>query len=151
MKIKPLVSIAMTTYNGAQFLEEQINSILQQTYSNIELIVVDDCSTDNTYELLKSFLSKDKRIHIFKNKNNIGFVKNFCKAISLCSGDFIALSDQDDIWENNKVSKVVDCFEKNDCYVVVHDAVVIDADGNQLYDSFFALRHSRRGFFKNFM
>lgn len=71
MKIKPLVSIAMTTYNGAQFLEDQINSILQQTYSNIELIVVDDCSTDNTYELLESFLSKDKRIHIFINKNNI--------------------------------------------------------------------------------
>lgn len=58
MKINPLVSIAMTTYNGAQFLEDQINSILQQTYSNIELIVVDDCSTDNTYELLESFLSK---------------------------------------------------------------------------------------------
>ena len=130
MKIKPLVSIAMATYNGAQFLEDQINSILQQTYSNIELIVVDDCSTDNTYELLESFLSKDKRIHIFKNKNNIGFVKNFCKAISLCSGDFIALSDQDDIWEDWKIEKQINSIKDFD--LLCTNSLLIDEYNNSL-------------------
>lgn len=130
MKINPLVSIAMTTYNGAQFLEDQINSILQQTYSNIELIVVDDCSTDNTYELLESFLSKDKRIHIFKNKNNIGFVKNFCKAISLCSGDFIALSDQDDIWEDWKIEKQINSIKDFD--LLCTNSLLIDEYNNSL-------------------
>ena len=130
MKIKPLVSIAMTTYNGAQFLEDQINSILQQTYSNIELIVVDDCSTDNTYELLESFLSKDKRIHIFKNKNNIGFVKNLCKAISLCSGDFIALSDQDDIWEDWKIEKQINSIKDFD--LLCTNSLLIDEYNNSL-------------------
>lgn len=91
-------SIAMTTYNGGFFLREQLNSILVQTVQDFELIICDDCSSDNTWEVLKEYALKDKRIRIYKNEANLGFKKNFEKAIMLCTGDYVALSDQDDVW-----------------------------------------------------
>lgn len=99
----PLVSIAMCTYNGKQFLREQIESLLIQTYSNIEIIVVDDASKDNTKIILEEYAIKDKRLRFIVNEDNIGFNKNFEKAIHLCTAEFIAISDQDDIWETNKI------------------------------------------------
>ena len=85
-----LISIAMCTYNGERFLNEQISSILEQTYRNFELVIVDDNSKDNTINIIKEYQSKDNRIKLFQNNKNIGFLKNFEKAISLCRGDFIA-------------------------------------------------------------
>ena len=72
----------MCTFNGAEYLQEQIESILQQTYKNIEIIVVDDCSEDNTIDILESYSSLNN-FHYFRNESNQGFVKNFEKAISL--------------------------------------------------------------------
>ncbi len=103
MKNLQKVSIAMATYNGEKFIEEQIESLLNQTYVNIEIIICDDCSTDNTFQILQDYAKKDSRIKLFKNKRNLGYVKNFEKAISLCNGDYIALSDQDDIWLEKKI------------------------------------------------
>lgn len=94
----PFVSIAMATYNGERFLREQLDSILAQTHQNFELIVCDDCSTDSTVQILREYEKNDSRIKVFLNEENLGFKKNFEKAIGLCSGDYIALSDQDDIW-----------------------------------------------------
>ena len=93
-----MISIAMATYNGAEFVAEQIESILMQTYTDFELIISDDCSKDNTVEILNQFASKDKRIKVIVNEKNLGFKKNFEKIISLCKGDYIAFCDQDDIW-----------------------------------------------------
>lgn len=93
-----LISIAMATYNGEKYLREQIDSILNQTIQDFELIVCDDCSKDSTVQILKEYEKKDSRIKVFVNKKNLGFKKNFEKAISLCSGKYIALSDQDDVW-----------------------------------------------------
>lgn len=98
-----MISVAMTTYNGygkdGLYLRKQIDSILEQTYKGFELIICDDNSSDSTYEFLfENYASRDARIKLYKNKNNLGFKKNFEQAISLCSGDYIALSDQDDIW-----------------------------------------------------
>lgn len=95
------LSIALATYNGEKYLSKQIDSILNQTYSDFELIVSDDCSSDNTWNILLDYARKDKRIKIFKNKHNLGFVKNFENAVLLCSSEYIALSDQDDIWKEN--------------------------------------------------
>ena len=95
------VSIAMTTYNGEKYLREQIDSIITQTIQEFELIVCDDCSTDTTWNILKEYQQKDNRIWIYRNEHNLGFKKNFEKAMKLCKGDFIALSDQDDIWMPN--------------------------------------------------
>lgn len=93
-----MISIAMATYNGEKYLREQLDSILAQTVQDFELVVCDDCSTDSTVRILEEYVEKDARIKIFCNEQNLGFVKNFEKAISLCQGECIALSDQDDVW-----------------------------------------------------
>jgi glycosyltransferase involved in cell wall biosynthesis len=105
-----LVSIVMCTYNGEMYLNEQIESVLKQDYQNFELIVVDDHSTDNTWKLLENWRKKDNRIRIFRNEVNLGYNKNFEKAIQLASGDFISICDQDDIWLPQKISKTVNAF-----------------------------------------
>lgn len=93
-----MISIAMATYNGGRFIRLQLDSILCQTLAFDELVICDDCSTDDTVEILQEYRDKDSRIKIFINDHNIGFNRNFQKAIGLCEGDYIALSDQDDIW-----------------------------------------------------
>ena len=102
----PPISIVLATYNGSLFLSEQLESIVTQTYPNIEIIVVDDCSTDNTIEILKSFQIKYCNLKIFLNDTNLGYVKNFEKGCSLATGEYIALCDQDDYWHPEKLSKM---------------------------------------------
>lgn len=110
-----LVSIAMCTYNGEVFLDQQIQSILDQTFPNLELVIIDDCSADGTFGLLQSWHTRyPSKIKIFKNEKNLGYNKNFEKAISLCKGDFIAISDQDDIWLPDKIEKLIQTFSTND-------------------------------------
>lgn len=101
--MEPLISIALCTYNGAKFLPQQLDSILNQTYKHIELVVVDDGSSDGTKDILRQYAAKHEQIKLHFNEKNIGFNANFQKAISYCSGDFIAISDQDDIWLENKL------------------------------------------------
>lgn len=96
-----MISIAMATYNGEKFIREQLDSILAQTITDWELIVCDDVSTDSTIAIIEEYAKKDSRIQIHKNKVNLGFKRNFEKAIELCQGDYIALCDQDDIWYPN--------------------------------------------------
>lgn len=109
-----MISVAMATYNGEKFLREQLDSILNQTYKDIELIVCDDCSTDSTWSILQEYQQKDKRIRCYKNEKNLGFKKNFGKAISLCNGEFIALSDQDDIWIPEKLEESIKYINEYD-------------------------------------
>src|SRR6476469_1300094 len=106
--MNPLISIALCTYNGSKYLEKQILSIINQTYKNIEIIVVDDCSSDNTFEITQILASKYEQIKSYRNTENIGFNKNFEKAIKLTTGYFIAISDQDDIWLENKLQRLYD-------------------------------------------
>ncbi len=98
MSAAKMISIAMATYNGEKYLREQLDSILAQTVQDFELIVCDDCSTDLTMQILNEYAERDSRIKVFENEENLGFKKNFEKVIGLCSGNYIALSDQDDIW-----------------------------------------------------
>ncbi|MPW28753.1 glycosyltransferase [Agarivorans sp. B2Z047] len=108
-------SVAMCTFNGAHFVLEQLDSIAIQTHSPKEIVVCDDSSEDNTVELIRKFSEKnpliDVRIHI--NKHNLGFIKNFEQAISLCTYDYILLSDQDDYWINNKAELQVSFLSSN--------------------------------------
>jgi glycosyltransferase involved in cell wall biosynthesis len=101
-----LISVALCTYNGSGFLEEQLQSILDQTYKNLEIIIVDDCSTDNTLVIAHKYAEDDKRIKVFSNEKNLGFNKNFERALSLTAGKMVAISDQDDIWELEKIEKL---------------------------------------------
>ncbi len=134
MMEKPLISIAMTTYNGENFLSKQLNSIFSQTYENIEVIVCDDASTDKTAEILNQYSKKYNNLKYYINKKKLGVVKNFEKALSLCNGDFIALSDQDDIWSPNKLDILYKNIEDN--LIVLSDAYIIDDNDKVIYDSF---------------
>ena len=119
-----LVSIAMCTYNGERFIQEQIDSILEQSHSNFELIITDDCSSDKTIEIIKNYQENDMRIKLYQNEVNLGFVKNFEKAISLCNGEYIALADQDDIWKKNKLKIFIENIGEN--ALIYSDALLID-------------------------
>lgn len=92
----------MPTYNGAKYLQQQLDSIYAQTMVPDEVIVVDDCSTDGTLDILKEYHEK-YGLKYYENEHNLGYNKNFEKAIRLCSGDYIALSDQDDYWMPEKI------------------------------------------------
>ena len=94
-------SICMATFNGEKFLNEQITTIISQLDKKDELIISDDCSSDSTIDIVKSF--NDKRIKIYKNNKNVGFIKNFEKALSKATKKWILLADQDDIWLNYKI------------------------------------------------
>ena len=102
--MKPLVSIVMATYNGAKYLEAQIQSILSQSYSNIEVIITDDCSTDDSLRIIQQAVKSDPRVKVHRNPENIGFVKNFMGALCHAKGELICFSDQDDFWHEDKLN-----------------------------------------------
>ena len=126
------ISIAMTTYNGAKYIKEQLLSFANQTVMPHELIVCDDGSTDKTIHIIKEFQKEYPfEIKIFINKNKLGYAQNFSKALSLTTGDIIFLSDQDDVWFDNKIQVCLGNFENNkDKQVLIHDAVFTDSKLN---------------------
>jgi glycosyltransferase involved in cell wall biosynthesis len=119
---KPPISVIVCVYNGAQFIEEQLASIIVQTYGVAEIIVVDDASSDDTFEVVKRAAARDNRIAIYKNEFNIGFTANFEKAMKMANHDFIAIADQDDIWNLHKIEKMMAAF-KPDAAAIYCDSV----------------------------
>src|SRR5277367_1671319 len=113
MKQPPLVSIALCTYNGAKYLAQQLDTLVDQTYLHIEIIVVDDCSTDETFVILKVYASKYPQFKLYQNKKNLGFTANFERAVTLCNGELIALCDQDDLWHAEKIELQVNAIADN--------------------------------------
>lgn len=111
------VSVVMCTYNGEQFIDEQIESIVKQTAAIHELIIVDDQSTDRTWEKLNQWKEQYAFINVYRNSENLGYNKNFEKAIQLATGELIALSDQDDVWLPEKISRMLPVF--NDTNVML--------------------------------
>lgn len=122
-----LISVALCTYNGSGFLEEQLQSILDQTYKNLEIIIVDDCSTDDTLVIAHRYAEGDKRIKVFSNEKNLGFNKNFERALSLTTGNMVAISDQDDIWELNKIEKLKNNIGDN--WLIFSNSAIISSNG----------------------
>jgi glycosyltransferase involved in cell wall biosynthesis len=140
---KYLVSIAMTTYNGEKYLKEQLDSIYNQTFKNIEVIVCDDCSSDKTIDILQKY-NKQYGLKYYINKKNLGYVKNFEKAISLCRGDYIALSDQDDIWNTNKIEVLLANIGDN---LLIHsDVSLINETGSSISQTWKNEIHSHKCF-----
>ena len=130
MNHKALVSIALCTYNGEAYLREQLESIVNQSYSQLELIAIDDCSTDNTLSILKEYEANYPFIQVFENPENLGYIRNFEKALRLCSGEFIALSDQDEIWDLHKIEKQIKAIGNH--LMIYHDSEFIDENGQLL-------------------
>ncbi|MFP5040414.1 glycosyltransferase family 2 protein [Parasediminibacterium sp. JCM 36343] len=128
------VSIVMCTYNGSKYLAEQLESIVNQDYRPIEMVVVDDCSTDNTWQILQGWQSKYPFFRIFQNESNLGYNKNFEKAIQLATGEYIALSDQDDIWMPDKISLLVAAMQAKPDAVLAHSKNVAMENGILKYN-----------------
>lgn len=128
------ISVAMTTYNGARFLSEQLDSILAQTRLPDELVVCDDHSSDCTPRLLNQFAAHSPfPMKIIANDKNLGSTKNFEKAVSLCSGHVIVLCDQDDIWRPQKVAALESAFVADpQLGLVLTNADLIDEHGHAL-------------------
>lgn len=107
-----MVSVVLTSYNGERYIYEQIESILNQTYQNFELIIIDDQSSDSTIAILEEFKKKDNRIALYINNENLGPRFSFYNGIRKAKGDYIALSDQDDIWIPEKLEKLIQVINK---------------------------------------
>lgn len=131
-KEKPLVSVLLNCYNAQDCISIAIESVLNQTYRNIELIVWDDGSKDKTLEIIKSF--NDKRIKLFKNKFNIGLGKSRLKAIKELNGDLISIIDADDYFENEKIDKQVSVFQNNrEVSICATWSKILDENFKKLY------------------
>jgi glycosyltransferase involved in cell wall biosynthesis len=151
-----MVSVCIATYNGGKYIKEQIESILIQLSVEDEIIISDDHSTDNTIEIISSFMDPRIKIFIHEKSNNpykrifsviFSISKNIENALQHCSGDYIFLSDQDDIWLPNKVKKIKAEFQ-NGYELILHDNIVIDNAHNVLLESYFSISRPQNSLFK---
>lgn len=135
--MEPKISVALCTYNGEKFIEQQLDSILNQTIAVDEIIICDDCSKDNTISIVNKYIEKKPSLFkIFINETNLKSNANFEKAIQLATGDYIFLSDQDDVWRNDKVEKILRVFNNNkEAEGVFSNADFIDENNNQIYNN----------------
>ena len=151
MNTHPRISIALCTYNGERFLKEQLDSFVQQTLPPYELVVCDDCSSDSTCEILEKFSQTAPfPVRIFRNEYTLGLIKNFSKAASLCQGEYLAFSDQDDFWLPDKLEacfRVINKAEleygKNIPLLVHSDLRLIDNENRVIALSCMKVRHMR--------
>ncbi len=133
------LSIALCTYNGSRFLREQLQSLANQTLPPFEVVITDDCSTDDTISVIMEFYNV-LNIKVFVNDSPLKVTKNFEKAIALCSGDIILMCDQDDIWHPDKLAKIDSYFQQNPSQSVVFcDADLVDESGVSLDKNFWSV------------
>ena len=122
-----LVSIALATFNGEEFLSQQMDSLLQQDYPNFEIVVSDDGSTDATWQILERYAAQDQRIRLLPRDKNRGVVRNFARCFSACRGDLISPCDQDDIWYPGKTRRLAEAM--GDSLLVYCNSQFINSEG----------------------
>lgn len=151
------ISVCMATFNGDKFIKVQLASILKQLSETDEIIISDDGSSDETINIISAFSdSRIKLVHndssqlqLAKQSKSYQVTKNFENALTYATGDYIFLSDQDDVWEDNKVGDCILLLKGKKCNLVVHDATVVDESGTVIAPSYFEKVKSQTGFFKN--
>ncbi len=130
--IKPKLSVIMSVYNGEKYLNEAIDSILNQTFKDFEFIIIDDASSDKTLSIIKQYNDKDKRIVLIQNEKNIGLTKSLNKGIKLAKGDYIARMDADDVSKNERFQYQIDFLQRNqDITIVGTYMAFIDKNGKK--------------------
>ena len=134
------IDILLATYNGEKYLEAQLDSILNQTYSNFRLLISDDCSSDNTQKILKEYEKKDNRIQLFFQEKNLGVMKNFEFLLENVKNDYYMFSDQDDIWKKEKIEKSLKKLLETNSDLVYTDLEVVDENLNVTYPSYWKLK-----------
>jgi glycosyltransferase involved in cell wall biosynthesis len=145
----PKVSVVVATYNGSQYLAEQLESILAQTLAPTEIIVSDDGSSDSTLDIVAKFQNAQQRNgspvwRVLSRKKPLGVAGNFASALAVATGDFIAFADQDDLWEVNKLETLIPLFDNPRILLVHSDARLIDAKGREMGSLMGALRLTPR-------
>lgn len=140
-----MVSVCIPTYNGEKYIKEQIDSILQQLDENDEIIISDDSSTDATIDIIRAF--NDPRIKLLLDNHFNSPIFNLENALKHASGDFIFLSDQDDVWKINKVSVMKRYLKQYTC--VVSDAEIVNENLIVINPSYFNLRNCKKGLMRN--
>lgn len=128
---RPKVSVVMATYDGSAFLREQLDSIYAQSFGDFEVVVVDDASSDRTPDILERYRA-EYGLRYIRNDENEGFLKSFERALSLASGDYIALCDQDDIWVEEKLEVMLDSI--GDSLLAHSDCYIVDDRGEKIAD-----------------
>jgi glycosyltransferase involved in cell wall biosynthesis len=148
-KHRPAISVVMATYNGARYLREQVASILDQLGEEEELVVSDDCSTDDTPGILAEYVSD--RVRILTTSGKLGPIRNFEHALGHARGDVIVLSDQDDRWLPGRLQRVRDHFAASDAAydLFVMNSIIADGELNPTHDSLFAYLRAGPGLAKN--
>jgi len=141
--MKEKVDVLLATYNGEKYIKEQIESILNQTYQNIQIIISDDCSKDGTREILKEYETIDK-IKVFYQEKNLGYVKNFEFLLNQVENDLYMLADQDDVWKKEKIEKTVQKLKEENLDLVFGDLEVVDKNLNTICDSYNRYMHLNR-------
>lgn len=134
------VDILLATYNGEMYLKEQLDSILNQTYSDFRLLISDDMSTDGTCKILEEYAKKDKRIALFHQKENLGVASNFEFLLGKVESEYYAFSDQDDIWNSNKLEKSLAKLKEDNADIVFSDLEVVDNKKNTIFKSYWELK-----------
>lgn len=130
-------SVIMATYNGEKYITEQLDSIRNQTLPPDEVIICDDCSSDNTRTIINEYISKYKLSgwQLYSNEKNIGFFDNFFKALRLSTGDVIYLSDQDDVWDIDKIKKFTEYYDTSQKLMMIQSSYkLINSNGEKLKD-----------------
>lgn len=130
--IEDLVSIVTPLYNSEKFIRETIESVLKQTYSKWEMLIVDDCSSDSGPDIVKKYSEKDPRIKYIKMDRNSGAASCRNKAINLAKGEFIAFLDSDDLWRKEKLEKQIQFMKENQYFISFHEYEEIDENGEKL-------------------
>lgn len=128
-----LVSIITPNYNCARFISQTIESVLAQTYSDWEMLIVDDCSTDGSYEIALEYAAKDSRIKVIRNEKNSGAAVSRNKAIEVAQGEFVAFLDSDDLWIPEKLEKQIAFMRENACDFSFCEYEHIDEENNSLH------------------
>ncbi len=144
-----MISICMATYNGQQYLQQQLQSILRQLGPEDEIIVSDDSSTDETIAIIKA--CSDSRIRLYTDNSFYSPIYNFENALKQATGDIIVLSDQDDLWLENKLRIVKDKFKDHsgEIYTVMMNADIIDDHGHHIGETLFQRVKAGPGLIKN--
>ena len=129
----PLVSIALPVYNGEKWLDQAISTLVMQSYENMEIIIADDCSSDNSQLICEQYASQYSQITFIKNEANLGVLGNFRKILDLCSGKYITYACQDDYWDKDFISYLVKKLETDNSAVLAASAVQLLDNNDKIY------------------
>ena len=134
------INILMATHNGRLYLRKQLDSILNQTFTDFRLLVSDDASTDSTLKILKEYEEKDRRIEIYAHQENIGITANFEFLIDKVRSEYFMFADQDDVWNEDKIEKTFNKLQQEDCDLIYTDLEVTNSRLKQIAPSYWKLK-----------